>query len=111
MLEPTLPLDLCELASTKYAIEVGKPTERHKSDSIWLSEIKGKHGFVRTHSARELSVTCTSRRLFSRLSSVPTARVIDEYKDKIVIAFSPTQIDYVCDLIKPYHFATCRKGI
>jgi hypothetical protein len=81
-----------------------------QSPPIQLQEIRGKHGVIRTRSRGELSVTCTSRRLFARLQTVPTARLVSEAKDEIVIAFAPNQLDFVCGMIKPFHYHIAKRG-
>ncbi len=102
MQEPREPLDIRHLAGDRYKVAYDpsvKVDRVHQSD-VRFYTIRCKHGTVSTHSDRELSAYCTSRKLFGRLATIPTARIVCEEPSEVTIAFSPEQLPEVCGLLK-----------
>jgi hypothetical protein len=100
--EPRQPLDIRELAGDRFKVDYDKSAKVdriHQSD-VRFYRIKCKHGSVGTHSDRELSAFCSTRKLFGRLETTPTARVLSQEIDSLIVAFDPSMLDEVCDLLK-----------
>jgi hypothetical protein len=98
-----VPLDLRELATAagyRITLDESATVDRSQESKDWCVQIPCKHGHIGTHSDRELSAYCRSRRMISRIISVPTARVVQEGDQEIRIAFHPEHLDAVADLLK-----------
>jgi hypothetical protein len=99
---PREPLDLKAIAADRFRIayDESAKVDRSQESKNWCIQIPCKHGHVGVHSDRELSAFCRSTRLFGRLTSIPTARVIQEGDKEIRIAFHPEHLDDVAELLK-----------
>ncbi len=102
MSDPKPPLNLHALAGGRYRLELDESAriDRSQEPKDWCIQIPCKHGHIGVHSDKELRAYCKATRLFARLTDITSARVIQEGDKEIAIAFHPTHLDEVAELLK-----------